>query len=113
MSSGRTPGLHIYENLQQYPIYQPWIRIFADPEETEKYYRKVDNAVYLSQKYGQIYMMGIAIGNNVAEDAATHELTQQRARELAARYKDVPGLIYYLNGDMISTLSDAQPDNLA
>ena len=52
-------------------------------------------------------MMGIAIGNNVAEDAATHELTQQRARELAARYKDVPGLIYYLNGDMISTLSDA------
>ena len=100
-------GLHIYENLQQYPIYQPWIRIFADPEETEKYYRKVDNAVYLSQKYGQIYMMGIAIGNNVAEDAATHELTQQRARELAARYKDVPGLIYYLNGDMISTLSDA------
>ena len=26
-------GLHIYENLQQYPIYQPWIRIFADPEE--------------------------------------------------------------------------------
>lgn len=103
-------GSVIYECLQQYPIYQPWQRIFADPVQKEKYYRKVDNIVYLSQKYKQIYMMGMAVGNNVAEDEATHQQTLLRVQELVTRYRDVPGIMYYLNGDMLSILSDGIQD---
>ncbi|MFD0715681.1 beta-galactosidase [Paenibacillus sp. GCM10027626] len=99
-------GMSIYELLQQYPAFSPWSDIFDDPDTKEAYLRRVDHIVYLSQKYKQIYKMGLAIGNDVGAADAELEQTAGFIEEMAARYKDVPGLIYYLNGDMRSTLTE-------
>ena len=102
----RDMGMNLYENLQQYSwAGDTWI--FNTEEERERYYRKVDNAVYLSQKYNQIYKMGIAIMDNCALTPENMGTSIETASYLARRYKDVPGLIYYLNGDMIIRPDDS------
>ena len=99
-------GMYIYECLQQYRTAGDFAHLFASAESLEKHYRSVDNIVYLSQKYGQIYMMGIAIGDDVSANGDNLEKIADDVAYLAQRYQSVPGLIYYLNGDLICRVSN-------
>ncbi|NLC56783.1 MAG: hypothetical protein GX774_08115 [Armatimonadetes bacterium] len=92
-------GVQIYENLQ--------LGMPATPEAREAFFRKCDGVVQLAQKYGQVYFAGLLIGANVA--ASDEELARQTAwcAEFARRYRDVPGLIYYPNGDLRCRIDDA------
>ena len=98
MRARRDLGVQIYENLQ-----------FGIPasDQREELLRKVDGIVQLAQEYQQVYFAGLLIGYNVA--ASDAELAQQAAwcRDFAQRYARVPGLIYYLNGDLRCELSTA------
>jgi hypothetical protein len=98
MRARRDLGVQIYENLQ-----------FGIPAaaKREELLRKVDGIVQLAQEYQQVYFAGLLVGANVA--ASDAELAQQTAwcRDFAQRYAGVPGLIYYLNGDLRCQLSDA------
>jgi len=98
MRARRDLGVQIYENLQ--------FGIPA-PEQREGLLRKVDGIVQLAQEYQQVYFAGLLIGANVA--ASDAELAQQTAwcRDFAQRYAQVPGLIYYLNGDLRCELGAA------
>lgn len=98
-------GIYIYETLQQYRGYADYNDVFASKGTFETHMRKVDSAVYLAQRYGQIYMMGMLLGQNSAVDDKQLEEDKQFIAEMAARYKDVPGIIYYLNGDLILKMS--------
>ena len=99
-------GMYIYECLQQYRSAGDFAHLFTTPQAKEKHYRSVDNIVYLSQKYGQIYMMGIAIGDDVSAGGGMLEDIAKDVHDLAKRYASVPGLIYYLNGDLICRVSN-------
>jgi len=99
-------GMYIYECLQQYRSAGDFAHLFASAESLEKHYRSVDNIVYLSQKYGQIYMMGIAIGDDVSANGDNLEKIAEDVSYLAQRYQNVPGLIYYLNGDLICRVTN-------
>ncbi len=96
----RDYGLHMYENLQYTP---------KDYTFTEEQWRQLDGLIQLSQRFGLPYMAGLLIGHNVA--VSDDELAKQAAfcKTFAARYKQTPGLIYYLNGDFRMDLTDA-PD---
>jgi hypothetical protein len=98
MQARRDLGVQIYENLQ-FGIPAPATR--------EELLRKVDGIVQLAQKYQQVYFAGLLVGANVA--ASDTELAPQTAwcRDFAQRYAQVPGLIYYLNGDLRCELSAA------
>ena len=97
----RDAGILLYENLQQYRGYADFSMVFENGYPTEKHMRSVDCAVYLAQKYGQIYMMGMLLGANSAADDAQIEKDKEYVSKMAARYKDVPGVIYYINGDLV------------
>lgn len=94
----RDLGVQIYENLQ-----------FGIPQDSQRedLLRKLDGLAQLAQKHQQTYFAGLLIGANVA--ASDAELAQQTAycRDFAKRYAAVPGLIYYLNGDLRCQLSEA------
>ncbi len=95
----RDLGVTIYENLQ-----------FGLPRSAaveERLLRQVDGVVQLAQKYGQVYFAGLLIGYNAAASDAELALQRDYAARFARRYRDVPGLIYYLNGDYRCELSDA------
>jgi len=100
-------GLYIYENLQQYPEQVMFENLLKDPVRKERHFRKVDNIVYLTQKYGLIYKMGMAICCNVACSEEKLEELAADIKQMADRYKSVPGLIFYLNGDLVCRLSDS------
>ena len=94
-------GILLYETLQQYRDYGDYSAVFATEGSFETHMRKVDAAVYLSQRYGQIYMMGMLIGSNTAVGDEQLEKDKDFIRTMAARYRDVPGIVFYLNGDLV------------
>ncbi len=93
----RDHGLHLFENLQYTPKQYQF---------NEAQWRQIDALIQMSQRFGLPYMAGLLIGQNVAVSDA--ELVQQAelCRQFALRYKRVPGLIYYLNGDFQLRLED-------
>lgn len=96
----RDYGLHIYENLQYHPQGYRF---------TEAQWRQLDAVVQISQRFGLPYMAGLLIGQDVVVDDATLAQQAEMCRQFAARYRHVPGLIYYLNGDFQLNLKDT-PD---
>ncbi len=96
----RDYGLHLYENLQYHPQGYRF---------TEAQWRQLDAVVQISQRFGLPYMAGLLIGQDVVVDDATLAQQAEMCRQFAARYKHVPGLIYYLNGDFQLNLKDT-PD---
>lgn len=107
MRQRRDLGVLVYENLQvgQYfehlPINRP-----ANRGETKRLSRKIDGLVQLAQRHGQVYFPCLLCGYNVAVSDA--ELSRHRdfCRAYAERYARVPGLVYYLNGDLRCRLSE-------
>lgn len=96
----RDYGLHLYENLQ----FHPQGYRFNEAE-----WRQLDAVIQISQRFGLPYMAGLLIGQDVVVDDAVVKKQAEMCRQFAARYKDVPGLIYYLNGDFQLNLKDT-PD---
>ncbi|MGQ9880047.1 MAG: hypothetical protein ACUVSV_04180 [Armatimonadota bacterium] len=93
----RDYGLHMYENLQFHPRgYR-----FSEAE-----WRQLDAVIQISQRFRLPYMAGLLIGQDVVVDDATLKQQAEMCRQFAARYKHVPGLIYYLNGDFQLNLKD-------
>lgn len=100
IQSMRDHGLHLFENLQFIPRNQIY---------TERQWQQLDAFIQLCQRFSLPYMAGLLIGQDVV--AGNDELTRQAemCRQFAARYKHVPGLIYYLNGDFQLRMKDT-PD---
>ena len=88
----RDASIDIYENLmglrgpQQNPPREWW--------------RWIDAMLLSVQRAGGIFMPGMLIFSNTAVSDA--DLDEQKAfcRKFAERYREAPGLIYYLNGDL-------------
>jgi hypothetical protein len=108
MRQRRDLGVLIYENLQvgQYFEHLPVNQAVA-PAQQERLSRKVDGVVQLAQRYGQVYFPCLLCGYNVAVSDADLARHREFCRAYAQRYARVPGLIYYLNGDLRCRLSDA------
>ncbi len=66
---------------------------------TEKRWRDYEGLAQLIQKNGEIYFPCLLVGQNVA--ISDEELAKQErfAKEYALRFRDYPGVIYYLDGD--------------
>ncbi len=92
-------GVQIYENLQ--------FGLPVSPQQQEQLLRKVDGILQLAQKYQQVYFPCLLVGYNVAVSDAELAKQKEFCREFAKRYANVPGLIYYLSGDLRCQLSDA------
>lgn len=101
----RDLGVQIYENLQfgALPPFTP------EPEDaqTGQMLRKLDGMIQLAQKHQQVYFAGLLVGANTAAGDAALQRQTDFCRDFARRFANVPGLIYYLNGDLRCQLSDA------
>ena len=90
LSAARDLGLDLYENLQ----YTKPGHVFGEED-----WRGFRALAQLTQQLGLVFMPGMLIGHNVA--VGDEALAEQRAlcRQYAERFRDVPGLLYYINGD--------------
>lgn len=93
-------GLEVAEMLQ----FCPWEYRYK-----EEHWRIFDGWIQLCLDHGLSYMAGLLIGKNVCIDDDELAMQQELCRSFAHRYKNIPGLIYYLNGDFKLELSDS-PD---
>jgi hypothetical protein len=88
----RDSCIDVYENLMglRGPQQKP----------TAAWWRWIDAMLLNVQRAGGIFFPGMLIFSNTA--VSDNDLDDQRAyvREFAARYKDAPGIMYYLNGDL-------------
>lgn len=89
-SVGRDFGLNLYENLQ---LVSPGWDLAQMPWDD---FRAM---AQLTQAAGLVFMPGMLVGHNVA--VGDEALARQSAvvAEYARRLADVPGLLYYINGD--------------
>jgi len=89
--------LDMFENLQFTPPNYAY---------SETQWRQLDALIQTAQDKGLIYMAGLLVGQDVA--VSDEELEKQAAMcaAFAARYKEVPGLIHYLNGDFQLKMKD-------
>ncbi len=93
----RQYDLDMFENLQ----FTPENYVY-----TEKQWRQMDALIQTAQDNNLIYMAGLLVGQDVA--VSDEELDKQAAMcaAFATRYKEVPGLIHYLNGDFQLKMKD-------
>ncbi|HZY61843.1 MAG TPA: hypothetical protein VFE38_04890, partial [Edaphobacter sp.] len=84
--------IDVYENLMglRGPQQRP----------TEAWWRWIDAMLLNVQRVGGAFFPGMLIFSNTA--VSNKDLADQKAyvRAFAARYKDAPGIMYYLNGDL-------------
>ncbi len=87
----RDYGLDVYENLQFAWRAGGWV---------EEDRRKVDGILRLAAERERLYMAGWLIGADtwVSDDDLADQ--SRFLSEMAARYRDAPHLIHYLNGDL-------------
>jgi len=90
----RDEAMNLPENLQVDAGSQP-----TPYEWPEKLLRQIDAMMQLCQQYGQVYMPGLLIGHNVVCEDEVLEQEAGWVKAFAERYHDVPGFIYYINGD--------------
>jgi hypothetical protein len=97
LSAMRSHGLDMFENLQ----FTPENYTYSDRQ-----WRQLDALIQTAQDNELIYMAGLLVGQDVA--VSDEELEKQAAMcaTFAQRYKEVRGLIYYLNGDFQLKMKD-------
>ena len=98
----RDQAMNLPENLQVHGGSQP-----TPYEWPEKLLRQIDAMMQLCQQYGQVYMPGLLVGYNVVCEDEELEREAAWVKAFAERYHEVPGLIYYINGDFQLDLSPA------
>jgi hypothetical protein len=88
----RDACVDIYENLMgmRGPQHNPPLA----------WWRWVDSMMLSMQRAGGVFMPGMLIFSNTAVSDADLEDQKAFCRRFAERYRTVPGLIYYLNGDL-------------
>ncbi|MBN1418228.1 MAG: hypothetical protein JXP34_05590 [Planctomycetes bacterium] len=90
LRAARDAGMNLYENLQ----YTNPGHVFSDAE-----WRAFRAMAQLTQAENLVFMPGILIGHNVAVGEARLAEESALCAEYARRLRDVPGLLYYINGD--------------
>lgn len=98
------PSLKDLGNLETSGFLTPWLRaslesMRSDLSWSEKQLRQMDAMIQIAQRNHLVYMAGLLI--NLTTSGSDFELGVQGnlTRSFAERYFQVPGLIYYLNGD--------------
>jgi len=76
---------------------------------TERRWRDYEGLAQLIQKNGEIYFPCLLVGMNVAISDDELEKQEQFAKEYALRFRDYPGLIYYLDGDFQVRINPTDP----
>ncbi len=99
MEKRRDFGVTIYENLQ--------FGLPASASAQASLFNKVQGLVQLAQQYRQVYFPCMLCGYDVAVDDATLEKHARYVEAFAGCFARVPGLIYYLNGDLRCRISEA------
>ncbi len=99
MEKRRDFGLTLYENLQ--------VGLPASPAAKDTFFNKVQGLIQLTQQFRQVYFPCLLCGYNIAVDDATLRKHADYAGAYAERFSNVPGLIYYLNGDLRCRITDA------
>ncbi len=105
MEKRRDFGVTIYENLQ--------IGLPASPQQQDRFFNQVDGLVQLTQQFNQVYFPCLLCGYDVSVDDATLRKHAEFAGAYAQRFARVPGLIYYLNGDLQCHVRPAVQPQLA
>ncbi|MBI4580913.1 MAG: hypothetical protein HY718_14490 [Planctomycetes bacterium] len=92
--AARDMGMNLYENLQLYLELERAAYAFADND-----WQAFRAMGQLTQKHGLVFMPGMLIGQNVA--IGDELLTSESAicRKYAELLHELPGLLYYINGD--------------
>jgi hypothetical protein len=99
--AARDIGLNLYENLQ----YQRPGHVMEDED-----WRKFRALAQLCQQRGLVFMPGMLVGHNTAIGP---EMLAEQSRLCAAyaeRMRDVPALLYYINGDYQLILNEHPAD---
>lgn len=94
-------GVDLYENLWISPA---WYE-YKIPEEI---WRKTDALAFLTQKHDLIFFPCILCGYNVAVSNEERETQRGICSQFAQRYRVLPSLIYYINGDLQFNENDAR-----
>ncbi|NLX57240.1 MAG: hypothetical protein GXY58_19195 [Planctomycetaceae bacterium] len=96
LTAARDVGLNLYENLQyQRPGHQ-----MRDED-----WRKFRAMAQLCQAQGLVFMPGMLIGHNTAVPSERLAEESRLCAEYARQLGDVPGLLYYINGDYLLDVS--------
>ena len=101
LTAARDMGVNLYENLQ----YQRPSHVMEDED-----WRKFRALAQLCQQRGLVFMPGMLVGHNTAIGP---ELLAEQSRLCAAyaeRLRDVPALLYYINGDYQLILNEHPAD---
>ena len=99
LTAARDVGLNLYENLQyQRPGHQ-----MRDED-----WRRFRAMAQLCQARGLVFMPGMLIGHNTAVSTELLAEESQLCAEYARQLGDVPGLLYYINGDYQLDLAAAR-----
>ncbi len=94
-------GVDLYENL--------WISpAWYDYKIPEDIWRRTDALAFLTQKHDLIFFPCILCGYNVAVSEEEREKQRRLCSQFAQRYRILPSLIYYINGDLQFNENDAR-----
>jgi len=94
-------GVDLYENLWISPAWYG----YKIPEDI---WRRTDALAFLTQKHDLIFFPCILCGYNVAVSEEEREKQREICSQFAQRYRILPSLIYYINGDLQFNENDAQ-----
>jgi hypothetical protein len=97
LTAARDIGLNLYENLQ----YQRPGHVMEDED-----WRKFRAMAQLCQKRGLVFMPGMLVGHNTAIGPERLAEQSRLCAAYAERMRDVPALLYYINGDYQLILSE-------
>ncbi|MGQ9592478.1 MAG: beta-galactosidase, partial [Planctomycetota bacterium] len=90
LAAARDYGFEVYENLG----YSKPGRTFAVED-----WRRFRGMALLAGEHGLVFMPGLLIGENVAVSDSEIAAESRQCREFAARLRDIPKLLWYVNGD--------------
>ena len=97
LTAARDMGMNLYENLQyQRPGHQM----------REEDWRRFRAMAQLCQSRGLVFMPGMLIGHNTAIGPDLLREQSQLCADYARQLGDVPGLLYYINGDYQQILTE-------
>lgn len=94
-------GVDLYENLWISPAWYG----YKIPEDI---WRRTDALAFLTQKHDLIFFPSILCGYNVAVSEEERETQKGVCTQFAQRYRILPSIIYYINGDLQFNENDAK-----
>jgi len=96
-------GVTVFENLQVNGG-----RFDPPYKASEEFLRQVDGLVQLCMAHKLVYLPCLHCGHNTAIDDDLMEREAAYSTAYASRYRNVPGIAYYVNGDLRFRLNEMQ-----